>query len=112
MSHDASGFRPLAEEVVVNSGELHDAGVAGRIGGDALDADVHFEQERTAGIVSDHALQPEEGAESRPARHARDESARPEICRFRADPRYGTTPGTRPGVVSQRRTSNRRVTGP
>jgi hypothetical protein len=54
--HAASSFRPLAEEVVINAGKLHDAGVAGRIGGDALNADVHFEQQGAAGVVTDHAL--------------------------------------------------------
>src|SRR4249919_3382786 len=62
-------LRPLAEQVVVHAGQLHESGVMGRFGANPLNRGVEVEEQRPLPVVSNHALNPEERADAYAARY-------------------------------------------
>src|SRR5690606_7890656 len=65
----ASNLSPLPQEIVIDARELHDGRMIGHLACEALNRDVHVEQQCATRVVADHALQPEERAYSDAARH-------------------------------------------
>src|SRR5687767_7255367 len=68
----ASHLRPLAEKIVVHASQLHDGWVRGDVARQLLDGYIEIEQQRTAAVVANHALDPEERRNTRAARYRGD----------------------------------------
>ena len=51
---EISHFGPLAEKIVVDSGQLNDRCVSGLLGAEPLDRDIHFKQHGALATVANH----------------------------------------------------------
>src|SRR5436190_21360190 len=71
MEGGRSDFRPAAQQVVVDAGELQHRRVLGLGWINPLDGSVEIEQQGALAVVSHHALDPEEGRDSDAARYWR-----------------------------------------